>query len=109
MANQSTTSMLVLVGRIFWMILGPIILAVLTIVIISSGDGWLTPKDIAFFAVLIGMPLGRWLEFQGGSPETSTGEPATAADLHRYVLTTIVLGTGVWMAANVAGNHLLPH
>ena len=47
--------------------------------------------------------LGRWLEFRGGQPKTSTGEPATAADLRRYLLMTSTLGIVVWIVANVLG------
>ena len=53
------------------------------------------------------MLLGRWLEFRGGNPQTTTGEPATPADLRRYVLTLIVAGPILWALANLIGNHVL--
>jgi len=57
--------------------------------------------------MLGGMILGKWLEFRGGSPETSTGEPATAADLHCYILMVVTAGPVVWVIANILGNYVL--
>jgi hypothetical protein len=53
------------------------------------------------------MLLGRWLEFRGGHAQTATGEPATRADLRRYLVTATVVGLLVWVAANVVANHWL--
>ena len=74
---QPTTSLLVLVCRIFWMMLGPLLLALLAFTIIMKGNGWFTPADFAFLAVLGVLFLARWLEFREGNPLTSSGEPAT--------------------------------
>ena len=62
--------------------------------------------DFLFFAVLGGMIFGRWLEFRGGDPQTQAGEPATAADLRRYILTVVTAGPVVWVVANVLGNYV---
>jgi len=102
-----TTSSAAVFGRLFWMMLGPLTLGVTIYYILTSGTGWRTVADILFFAILGGMILGRWLEFLGGTPQTSTGEPATPKDLRRYVLLLVIAGPIVWLLANVIGNHLL--
>jgi hypothetical protein len=107
MTPKPTTSLLVLASRVFWMMLGPILLAALTFNIIRKGNGWFTPYDFAFLAVLGVLLLARWLEFRGGSPQTATGEPASPGDLRRYVLGAILLGLGLWVFANLLGNHWL--
>jgi hypothetical protein len=94
-------------GRMFWMMVGPLALILTTYFIVTSGGGWTTTTDLLFFVILGGMIFGRWLEFRGGSPETSTGEPATTADLRRYVLTCVIAGPVVWAIANVLGNYVL--
>jgi hypothetical protein len=89
--------------RILWMMVGPVILGLLALTIIEQHGGWLTLPSLAYFPILGATMLGRWLEFQGGQPKTSTGDPATAADLRRYLLMTSTLGLVVWIVANVLG------
>lgn len=102
-----TTPLAAVLGRLFWMMLGPLTLGVAVYYILTSASGWRTVADIFFFAILGGMILGRWLEFRGGNPQTSTGEPASPAHLRRYVLFLVIGGPIVWLLANVIGNHLL--
>lgn len=106
-APQTQTSFLAFLGRLMWVMVGPLALAIATGLIVTKGGGWLTAADITYLVVLGGMFLGRWLEFQGGSPLTAEGQPATAANLRNYVVFGLVIGLGVWAAANVVGNHVL--
>lgn len=107
MSVPSTNSATALLGRLFWMMVGPLSLALTLYYIVSSGTGWRTFADGLYFAILAGMILGKWLEFRGGNPQTSAGDPATPADLHRYILLVVVVGPVVWGVANLVGNHLL--
>lgn len=102
-----TKSSAAVLGRLFWMMLGPLTLGVATYYILTSGTGWRTTADVLFFVILGGMILGRWLEFRGGNPQTSTGEPATSKDLRRYILLLVIAGPIVWGVVNAIGNHLL--
>lgn len=103
-----TTSFPVALARVFWMMVGPMALVVLLIGILTKGSGWFTLTDFAFFTVLGGMLLARVIEFRGGNPLTDLGEPATPAHLRRYVIATLVVGLGVWVLANLIGNHWVP-
>jgi hypothetical protein len=107
MAGSDTTRLIPVLGRLFWMMIGPLLLVLTIYFIATSGTGWTTTADLLYFVILGGMILGKWLEFRGGSPQTSTGEPATAADLHRYILMLVTIGPVVWVLANLVGNHLL--
>jgi hypothetical protein len=91
-------------ARLYWMMFGPMALFVTTYIIGSSGGGWFTVADAVFAALLAGLLLARWVEFRGGNAQTSTGEPATAEHLRWYVLSTVVLGIGAWVIANVVAN-----
>jgi hypothetical protein len=53
------------------------------------------------------MLLARWQEFRRGNPKTTEGQPATPDHLWRYVRATVAVGLGVWVVANVIGNHVL--
>ena len=104
---QPTGSMFVLFSRVFWMMLGPMTLGLLTLTIISIGTSWFTPADFAFLAVLGALLLARCIEFSSGDPRNAMGEPASPGDLRQYILGTIVLGLVLWVVANLIGNYLL--
>ena len=90
-------------ARVFWMLLGPVLLLLLTAGIVTRWRGWVTGPDLLYFAVLGGMLLARWVEFRGGESQTADGEPATPADLRRYLLVGTAAGIAVWVAANLLG------
>lgn len=107
MAGSNTTPLIPVFGRLFWMIVGPLALVLTIYFIVTSGTGWTTTADVLYFVILGGMMLGRWMEFRGGSPETTTGEPATIADFRHYILMVVTIGPIVWVLTNLVGNHLL--
>jgi multisubunit Na+/H+ antiporter MnhB subunit len=90
-------------ARIYWMVVGPMLLAMTAFKIASQGGGWFTSTTLVFFLVLGVLPLSRWAEFRGGSPQTAEGDPATPAHLRRYVVVVFLLGVVVWIAANAIG------
>jgi hypothetical protein len=94
-------------GRLFWMMVGPFMLAIFAISIIRRTDGWFSPLAGLYFLALGGMLLGRWLEFRSGQPLTAMGTPATAAHLRRYALVLSLLGIAGWVLANLIGNRAL--
>jgi hypothetical protein len=100
--------MSVLFGRFLWMMLGPCLLVMLAVSILTAGSGWLTGLDVLYFIVLAFTLLGRWWEFRGGNPLTSTGEPATMDHLRRYCVVMSSVAVGLWILANLVGNHWLP-
>jgi hypothetical protein len=93
-----------LFGRLVWMLLGPMALLLMTIAVLSVGSGWLTAADFGYFAALAAMCLGRCLEFRGGDPQTSTGQPATRQHLWRYLAGAGAFGLAVWVVANLVAN-----
>jgi hypothetical protein len=107
MSDSSTSSTISVLGRLFWMMIGPLALALVLYHIVSSGPHWLGLADLAYFVILAGMILGRWLEFRGGAPLKSDGQPAVPADLRRYILQVMVLGPAAWGFARVIGSHFL--
>ncbi len=86
------------------MMIGPAILFLLAISIARDGGGWFTLKDVAFLIVLLGMILGRIMEFHGGTPRTAEGEPATREHLRRYTIVILASGFAVWAVVNLIGN-----
>lgn len=99
------SSGVVLLGRLMWIILGPMLSVFITYGIVTR-EGWFTTWDAAFVVVVL-MVGGRWVEQRSGSATTATGEPATVGHFKRYVRVLLPLAAGVWVAANVLGNHIL--
>ncbi len=104
MTTQSPTAVSA-VARLFWMMFGPMAMFVAMFLIASNGGGWFTVADMVFLTLLGGLVLARWVEFRGGNAQTSTGEPATAEQLRRYAVGTVIVGLLVWVVANIVGNH----
>lgn len=107
MSNNENTSLLGVLGRLIWMMLGPMGLVLMTFLVIKTGDGWLTGADFGYFGILAAMMFARWLEFHGGNPQTAEGQPATSEHLRRYLIGVAVLGLSAWVIANIVGNYLL--
>lgn len=107
MSTQTLTSTTALFGRLTWMFVGPFALAIVAITIAERHGGWLGPFDVIYFVILVGMLLGRRLEFRHSRPMTAAGEPATVDDLRRYSLVLGLLGPGVWLVVHLVGNQVL--
>mgnify|MGYP007050452459 CR=1 FL=1 len=97
----------VLLGRLIWMMVGPVMLVYVTYSIISSGEGWLTPWDFAYAVIALLMLGGRWIEQRSGAAMTVMGNRSTPEHFARYVRILLPAAIGAWIIANVVGNHLL--
>lgn len=93
--------------RVTWFLLGPLALLAVAFAIVSNGSGWLTALDLAFLIVVALMIGAREAELRAGTAQTATGEPATAAQVHRYARVLLLIAAGVWVVTNVVGNHLI--
>jgi hypothetical protein len=105
MRTDLTTSPVPLLARLFWAMVGPLILILLCVANARSASAWLTSADVAYVIILGGVIFARWLEFRGGDPRTATGEPATMAHFHRYALMAMGIGLGLWIVTKLIGNH----
>jgi hypothetical protein len=92
--------------RVFWMVLGPAILIISAASIFSSSSGWMTFVDAVFVVTVVGMIAARLIDFQSGDSRDAFGEPVSAPDIRRYCIVLAAAGCGVWVLANVVGNHL---
>ena len=97
----------VLVSRIFWMLIGPITLALLAFGIVRAGTGWLTGLDAAFFVVLGFIVAARAIEQRSGQGTTAEGKPSTWAHVRHYYFRLIAVAAALWFVANLIGNHVL--
>lgn len=106
--SQPSTMTMVLI-RVFWMALGPLILGLLLMAIARTDQGWFTPADLWFLAILTALIFARWAEIRTGNALNTMGEPAKPDDFRKYVAGVTTLGLVGWVIANVIGNYLSPH
>ena len=100
MGAKPQTSLLVVLSRMFWMLIGPATLSITAIAIAENHKGWFAPRSIAFLVILGLVILSRWLD-----PETSDGAPATAHQRGTYMMSAVVLGLAGWAVANMLGDY----
>ncbi len=93
--------------RLMWIFIGPLSLAIIAYRTVKQGDGWLTPRDVAWVIILALMIGARWLEVRSGAGETAAGEPATMAHFKRYATVLVPVTAVLWIAAKIVGNHVL--
>ena len=99
-ATQSTTPIVATLGRLTWMLFGPFLLLLTTIGIFRS-KALFNFLDVAFVAIVVGMILGRWVEFKSGIALTAQGTPMTAGHLRNYMFVTGALGATLLLTSMV--------
>jgi hypothetical protein len=87
------------VGRLFALLVGPGLMMIFAAAIFQNGDGVFHGKSIAYWTIFSGVVAGRILEFRGGHPQTSTGEPAEPHHLREFLVRGTVVALAVWAAA----------
>ncbi len=109
MARDAMTSAPAAFGRLSWMIVGPLALAIFAISITSCHDGWLSPLfDLIYFVVVGGMLLGRWTEFRYAQLMIKvTGELATVGALCAGIPWASARFGRHSFAANLVGNQAI--
>jgi hypothetical protein len=82
-----------------WMLLGPLMLFVATLSLFKARASRWDPSDLGYFACLLAIVLGRWIEFQSGFGLTAEGEPVTAQQVRRFTVAAVGIGVAVWASA----------
>jgi len=94
-------------ARLFWTLLGPMLLFGTIIHNAVSPRGWLSVWDAAVGLVVAAMLACRWREQRSGAATTAYGELSTPEHFRRYVVALIVVAGLAWFLANLLGNHVL--
>jgi hypothetical protein len=88
-------------ARLCWMFLGPGILFLILMGVATRGGPALGAIDAACLVVTLVMLAARGYEFQQGTAQTSTGELATPADWHRFLVFTPLVVLALWGTAKI--------
>lgn len=86
-------------ARLFWMVLGYLLLLFAAIEVVKRSGGWsLSVADLVYWAILAGMLAARYGDIRYFGGRTSDGQqPATWADWRRYSAILAILGLLLWI------------
>jgi hypothetical protein len=95
-----------LLVRVFWMLLGNLILLISTIFIIQ-GENWkFHTVDVVFWVAVAVLLLARYLDIKFYKGLTTTDQPASMVDWRKYAALLLIISTAVWVLAHVI-NYLM--
>jgi hypothetical protein len=106
-AEVQYDSPLLLLTRLYWVGLGPMFAGLALFAAAGDSKGWLTVIDIVYFAFLALLPAARWIELRLGKAQTSSGAPATVANLRNYSTVVIAGGLAAWIVAKLICNYVM--
>jgi ABC-type polysaccharide/polyol phosphate export permease len=87
-------------ARLYWMLLGNAILALLVLLIAQQGRDRAWATDAIFWAAVVSIVLVRYLDIALLDGATASGEPASLSDWRRYTACLVPLALVVWVLAH---------
>lgn len=97
--EDSRKSNPMLFARMFWALLGPMLMAPALMGIFLRDRDSLGLSDAFFLLIVLGMLIGRWMDYRYGSGKSSTGEPSTHGEFMRYILLVAIGAAAAWLIA----------
>jgi hypothetical protein len=98
-SHEPASSGLSALARVGWMVVGTISMLALAMSIASLPAWSFGVRDVLFWSVTLGTGTLRYIDVTRLEGQTASGEPATRADLWRYLLGLAVLACALWLAA----------
>ena len=86
--------------RIAWMFGGYMLLLMVAASIVVNRGALLTPRDAAFWAVVVAVVVLRYVDVRYLHGDTADGRPATMRDWRRYSLAVVGAAVLLWLAAH---------
>ena len=97
-AGNEKTGCLGALVRLSWLLVGNAALFMLTVFIFQKRA--FSVFDIAFWAIVIGLIILRYIDITRLKGLTSDAEPASLLHLRRYAVTLLVISGALWAAAH---------
>ena len=89
-------------ARIFWMLIGNVILFFLAMSIYQRHTT-LSWFDLAYWIAVLLLVLIRYCDIKYLGGLTAQGQPASIAHWRKYVILLLLIATGVWLVAHGLG------
>ena len=101
--NQPTEkydSMLGLMAKLYWMLVGNAILFFLTIFILLNQGKIFNAADVIFWITVAVLVLSRYIDIKLLDSITATGQPAPMAHWRKYTIFLLICSTAVWVLSH---------
>lgn len=95
------TSFAALGAHLFWIFIGPAVMALLLISIVLRRTVDVSTVDIAYVLVASAVLACRWIDQRTGQATTGTGERSTWTDFRRYAIRLPPTAIGIWGGAKL--------
>lgn len=95
-SNQAQDSLLGLFTRIFWTLIGNVVLFFLAIEIYRT-KSLISGFDIAFWILVLLLIIVRYIDIKYLKGINAEGLPATMGDWRKYVKYLLIITAGVWV------------
>ncbi len=96
--TNPSTGCLPLFLRLTWMAFGNLALFICAGLIVRQSAPIFT--DIAYFLIVVGLVLARYIDITQCNGLTSDEKPATLADWRRYAVLLVLIATSLWVLAH---------
>ena len=96
-ATSKQDSILGLLARIFWMLIGNMVLAISMIIIIQHKGSMFHAADLVFWITIAAIILVRYLDIKFWGGLTAAGGPATIANWNKYAAALLIGSAVVWV------------
>ena len=96
-ATSKQDSIVGLLARIFWMLIGNMVLAISMIIIIQHKGSMFHAADLVFWITIAAIILVRYLDIKFWGGLTAAGGPATIANWNRYAAALLIGSAVVWV------------
>ncbi|HYW79739.1 MAG TPA: hypothetical protein VE890_09195 [Thermoguttaceae bacterium] len=91
--------------RIFWMMIGNVILACCAFGILQHRSSVLSIADILYWAAVGSLLAARFVDVRHLDGKTAEGSPATMAHWRRYAAALSAASMGIWVVAHAIARY----
>ena len=105
-ATNKQDSIAGLLARVFWMLIGNMVLAILMIIILQHKGSMFHAADLVFWITIAAIILVRYLDIKFWGGMTAAGGPATIANWNRYAAALLIGSAAIWALSQVV-NYLM--
>jgi hypothetical protein len=99
--TEKYDSVLGLMARFFWMLLGNAILFFLTIFTLLHQGKMFNAADVVFWITVAALVLTRYIDIKSLDSLTAAGQPASMANWRKYTIFLLICSTAVWVLSHV--------
>ncbi|MCX5635527.1 MAG: hypothetical protein NTW55_06805 [Planctomycetota bacterium] len=96
-ATNKQDSIAGLLARIFWMLIGNMVLVISMIITLQHKGSMFHAADLVFWITIAALILVRYLDIKFWGGMTAAGGPATIANWNRYAVALLTGSTAVWI------------